>query len=152
MVGHVLVVGSSVSDPTLVQAAEEVGSLMRIVREDESRSGSAPHGTVILTTDDPGRRRLLSRTFDVAVAGRVKAEEPQSARAVMIALDTLALHSLSSVAHLMEPAYDHLLDRQEQEGVALLRELVAALDSEGASAWPVLRVLRERIGNAVRTL
>ena len=65
-VGHVLTVGSSMSDATLVKAAEEGA------RPDPSHTwkGTASQGrTVVLTAPDPARSLLLGTAFEVVVPG-----------------------------------------------------------------------------------
>ncbi len=112
MVGHLLTIGTTMSDPTLVLAAEEVSSLLQ---ETTGRAGR--HGTVVLTEDHPGRRTLLQRSFDVVVAdvadGRTVAPEI-AARRVEILLDLLAMRATRGLAFLLDEAYADLVGADQQ--------------------------------------
>lgn len=121
MVGHLLTIGTTMSDPTLVLAAEEVSSLLQ---ETTGRAGR--HGTVVLTEDHPGRRTLLQRSFDVVVADTAEGGTvaPEVAgRRVEILLDLLAMRATRGLAFLLNEAYSDLVRADQQETVDLLRAL-----------------------------
>lgn len=140
MVGHLLTVGSTMSDPTLVLAAEEVSSLLR------STSGSRlRNGTVVLTQDDPARRGLLARSFDVVVADGGNVPAVTASRRVEILLDRLAMKSGKGVGYLLDEAYDDLVRPGERRTVSLLRELSAT-----APAGPMGKAVRQALAELGR--
>ena len=134
LVGHVLTVGSSVSDPTLVQAAEEVGSLLSQVRDPVDQT----FGTVVLTQRHMARELLLGRNFDLALpeaADRSSVEDV--ARRVDLLLDLIACLASNSLAFALDPKYEGLLDESEAAVASELRE----------AARGVLTRLRESDGS-----
>lgn len=134
MVGHLLVVGSSMSDPTLVQAAEEVSSLIRKITA--LPSVSEPHGTVVLTRDQPVRRTILERSFTVAVAGDADGSFEDGARRVLMLLDRVAMRADRNLSYLLDPAYDDLITDKEMrrvvEAARMLGGIVESSDSDTA--------------------
>jgi len=64
LAGHLLTIGSTVSDPTLIQAAEEVGALLDRMTQERNEL----NGTVILTEDDMPQTILLERNFAIGRA------------------------------------------------------------------------------------
>jgi hypothetical protein len=121
MVGHLLTVGSTMSDPTLVLAAEEVASLLQ-----ETTGKVGRHGTVVLTEDHPARRSLLHRSFDVVVADvddDGKVDRATAARRVEILLDLLAMRATRGLSFLLDDAYSDLVDADQRTTVDLLRSL-----------------------------
>ena len=135
MVGHLLAVGTTMSDPTLVVAAEEVSSLLR-----SANRGQAKSGTVVLTQDDVARRALLARSFNVVVADHDGATAATAARRVEILLDRLAMSSDGSLGFLLDDAYDDLVRPRQRRMVGLLRDL----DSE-VRGGPLDRAVREAL-------
>jgi hypothetical protein len=138
MVGHLLAVGTTMSDPTLVMAAEEVSSLLR-----SAVPGATRNGTVVLTEDDVARRALLARSFAVVVADHDGATVTVAARRVDILLDHLAMVSHRGLGFLLDEAYDDLVTRRQKGRVALLRELqhTSASDALGRAIHGALRDL-----------
>jgi hypothetical protein len=123
LAGHVLAVGTSMSDPTLVHAAEEVTALLRQV-DRQSGVERGPCGTVILTTSDSGRAELLARTFTVAVAdneeGEGAAETVEAARRVDVLLDWLGMQCSADLSFMVDPIYASLLDDRDREIAVLI--------------------------------
>lgn len=109
LVGHLLAVGTSMSDSTLVQAAEEVASLMHHI----PGASSGKQGTVLLTTDSQARRLLLERSFNVIAAGPSGGDSREFGRDVEIMLDTVAMFSSRSLGYLLDSKYDDLLPTDE---------------------------------------
>ena len=119
LVGHVLTVGSSVSDPTLVQAAEEVGSLLSQVRSSDDQT----FGTVVLTQRHLARELLLGRNFDLALPATSNQDTIEEiARRVDVLLDLIACLSSNSLAFALDPKYAGLLDESEAAVANDLRE------------------------------
>lgn len=119
LVGHVLTVGSSVSDPTLVQAAEEVGSLLSQVRSTDDQT----LGTVVLTQRYLARELLLGRNFDLAVPEKADRSSVEDvARRVDLLLDLIACLSSNSLAFALDLKYEGLLDDSEAAVASELRE------------------------------
>jgi hypothetical protein len=143
MVGHILAVGSSMSDPTLVHAAEEVTALVRQV-DRQTGANRGPCGTVILTNNDSGRTELLRRSFTVAVADAdADAEDVrtlEAARRVDIVLDWLAMRSTSDLSFMLDPIYKALVDGPDKEIAELLSGFSLsyhAIPKERRSASPL---------------
>jgi hypothetical protein len=123
MVGHLLTVGSTMSDPTLVLAAEEVASLLQ-----EATGRVGRHGTVVLTEDQPARRSLLQRSLDVVVSdvdADGKVDRAAAARRVEILLDLIAMRATRGLSFLMDEEYADLVDVDDEKTVELLRVLQA---------------------------
>ena len=119
LVGHVLTVGSSVSDPTLVQAAEEVGSLLSQVRDPDDQT----FGTVVLTQRHMARELLLGRNFDLALPEAMDRSSVEDvARRVDLLLDLIACLASNSLAFALDPKYEGLLDESEAAVASELRE------------------------------
>lgn len=126
LTGHLLTVGSSVSDPTLVQAAEEVGALISRMSDSKDK----PVGTAVLTEDDVPRQILLSRHFTVMQAASESLESAtdkhdvrSSARRVDLLLDLVALFTAPDLSYVLDPRYAGMLTERDQRIVEGLREL-----------------------------
>jgi hypothetical protein len=141
MSGHVLAVGSTLSDPTLVRASEEVSSLLLRLGIDEKR------GTALLTVADGARTELLDGAFDVVTATGPGGIE-EAARRVDILLDHVAMLSSSDLSFLLDPAYEYLIDARDSLLVEAIRRVEAAL----ASADDHESDLRSRIRALLQTL
>ena len=119
LVGHVLTVGSSVSDPTLVQAAEEVGSLLSQVRSTDDQT----FGTVVLTQRHLARELLLGRNFDLVLPQAADHSSVEDvARRVDLLLDLIACLSSNSLAFALDANYEGLLDESEAAVAVELRQ------------------------------
>ena len=134
MIGHVLAVGTSMSDSTLVHAAEEVRALGQAVHPQTPRATS---GTVIFTSPQPARARLMQGTFDVATAGQ--SSDPSAvrdaARDVDLFLDWLAMRQSSDLSFVLDPRYRALLTDEDAE-VALRLEPLRDHYAAGHSGDP----------------
>lgn len=124
MIGHVLAVGTSMGDSTLVHAAEEVRALAHAVDPAHPRGTS---GTVIFTTPQPARARLMQGTFDVATAGETtdRAEILEAARRVDLFLDWLAMQASSDLSFVLDKRYRALLSDEDGDVADLLDALGA---------------------------
>lgn len=140
MVGHLITVGSTMSDPTLVLAAEEVSSLLR-----STSGGRSRNGTVVLTQDDPARRALLARSFDVVVADGGGASAATASRRVEILLDRLAMKGDTGLEYLLDDAYADLVRPGQRRTVRLLRELASA-----APPGPLGKAVRQALADLGR--
>ena len=122
MIGYVLAVGTSMGDSTLVHAAEEVRALAQAVDPAHPRGTS---GTVIFTTPQPARTRLMQGTFDVATAGETseRADVLEAARRVDLFLDWLAMQASSDLSFVLDKRYRTLLGEEDRRVATLLEEL-----------------------------
>lgn len=159
LAGHLLTIGSSMSDPTLVQAAEEVASLIRTVRAGDRRSNhhsvdpAAHQGTVILPNDDPARRMLLERSFDVIIAAKDEPDIWLAGRDVAILIDYLAMRSSRSLAFVLNEAYNDILNTLESHYLMeLLRDLRWTAQAGRESEDPQHRMLAEAVLRALEPL
>lgn len=125
LVGHVLVVGSSMSDSTMVHAAEEVATLSRMLGVQSGEKS----GTVILNSSNPAREQLLKRVFEVHVADSGESEDhAKSSRQVHILLDYVGMRAADKSKFLLDDRYDDLLAGAELEAAKFGRELKRRLE------------------------
>ena len=124
LIGHLLTVGTSMSDTTLVHAAEEFHALIRQARDVTTPTSRSNAGTVILTTPDPARARLLSRAFTVVSAdGHHGVQE--SARDIDVLLDWLVMQASDDLSFALDPRYAALLTPADQDLATALRSLAS---------------------------
>lgn len=109
LVGHLLAVGTSMSDSTLVHAAEEVRALVKRT----GRPGRGHAGTVVLTTEDPARARLLADAFEVVCPGGAGSVQ-ENARDVDVLLDWLAVKASTDLSFVLDPRYHGLLNDEDR--------------------------------------
>lgn len=133
LAGHVLAVGTSLSDPTMAQAAEEVSSLLRSVLPEQT--GPPEVGTWIQTVDHPARRIMWQRLFAVGCGdeglptGEGLDWTLAGARMVDVLLDAVARASSDDVSFLADPVFDDLVEAREWDLLARkVHELREALD------------------------
>lgn len=122
LIGHVLAVGTSMSDSTLVHAAEEVRALVKVAATGHPRGKC---GTVVLTSPDPARSRLMSDTFEVVVPGS-SSDRPvllEAARDVDLFLDWLGMSASSDLSFILDARYEALLSEGDARVATLLRQL-----------------------------
>ena len=119
MIGHVLAVGTSMSDATLVHAAEEVRALVSRTPSGTRRGKS---GTIIFTEPDPARARLMKDTFEIADAGERGdlTVTLEAARNVDLLLDWLAMQSSSELSFVLDERYRSLLTTTDRRVAALI--------------------------------
>ena len=133
LIGHLLAVGTSMSDSTLVHAAEEFRALIGQTQGVNTSQGQpvaeARAGTVVLTSSDPARVRLLDRAFTV-VEGDVEHGVRESARDVDVLLDWVAMQSSSDLSFALDARYRALLSPGDQDLAERLKSLVG--DGPGA--------------------
>ena len=133
LIGHVLAVGTSMSDSTLVQAAEEVKALiLRTGGKDRAEAG-----TVLLTVDDPARARLLGNAFKIVTGGSSQEEDVrETARGVDVLLDWLTMTASSDLSFFLDPRYRNLLsvpDRRLAKGLEEFAKISAVSDKSPPS-------------------
>ncbi|MFZ4486507.1 MAG: hypothetical protein ACOYO9_07970, partial [Candidatus Nanopelagicales bacterium] len=128
---HLLAVGTSMSDSTLVHAAEEFRALIaqtqQVSTPQGERAGEVRAGTVVLTTSDPARVRLLDRAFTV-VEGDAELGVRESARDVDVLLDWIAMQASSDLSFALDARYRALLSPADQNLAARLMSLADAED------------------------
>jgi hypothetical protein len=133
LIGHLLAVGTSMSDSTLVHAAEEFRALIGQTQAANTSQGTpvvdARAGTVVLTSSDPARVRLLDRAFTV-VEGDAEHGVRESARDVDVLLDWVAMQSSSDLSFALDARYRALLSPADQDLAARLMSLAG--DGPGA--------------------
>ena len=133
LIGHLLAVGTSMSDSTLVHAAEEFRALIGQTQGTNASQGKsvvdARAGTVVLSSSDPARVRLLDRAFTV-VEGDVEHGVRESARDVDVLLDWVAMQSSSDLSFALDERYRALLSPADQDLAARL--MCLAGDGPGA--------------------
>ena len=133
LIGHLLAVGTSMSDSTLVHAAEEFRALIGQTQGTNASQGNsvvdARAGTVVLSSSDPARVRLLDRAFTV-VEGDVEHGVRESARDVDVLLDWVAMQSSSDLSFALDERYRALLSPADQDLAARLMSLAG--DGPGA--------------------
>jgi hypothetical protein len=151
LIGHLLAVGTSMSDSTLVHAAEEFRALIEQAPRPGAASDSSPErakaGTVVLTASDPARVRLLQRSFEV-IEGDTRLGVRESARDVDVLLDWVAMQSSNDLSFALDSRYRAILSPADQALAATLSELAGAGGMEGRpeselrqSLWTYLRSL-----------
>jgi hypothetical protein len=135
LIGHLLAVGTSMSDSTLVHAAEEFRALIvqaqRAGGTPGERTGGARAGTAVLTSSDPARVRLLDRSFTV-VEGDLEHGVRESARDVDVLLDWIAMQASSDLSFALDARYRALLSPADQDLAARLMSLAGT----GAQGHP----------------
>jgi hypothetical protein len=129
--GHVLIVGSSMSDPTLVHAAEEVAGLLRQVSENAVDGGSAasviPGGTLLMGNPHPARQEILSRSLTVVMASQTKMTPAITARRIDIVLDLINCLASQDLSFALDSRYSDLLSPSEKVLADDLRRLAETL-------------------------
>lgn len=149
LIGHLLAVGTSMSDATLVHAAEEFHALIRQARAASPTSRDPNAGTVVLTRADPARARLLGRAFTV-----VSADDPngvlESARDIDVLLDWLVMQSSSDLSFALDSRYEALLGPSDLVLATALRNFVVEnrthLQSEGSDLARAVNELLSSLG------
>lgn len=114
LIGRVLAVGTSMSDATLVHAAEEFRALMHQANAEGATRAQDNAGTIILTGGDPARARLLSRSFNV-VNGDGSRGIREAARDVDILLDWLAMQVSNDLSFTLDPRFSSMLNDTDKE-------------------------------------
>ena len=151
LIGQLLAVGTSMSDATLVHAAEEFRALIEQAHRSGAASNSSPErakaGTVVLTASDPARVRLLERSFCV-VEGDSDRGILESARDVDVLLDWVAMQASSDLSFALDPRYRAILSAADQD----LAETLSALAGAGAMEGSPESKLRQSLGTYLRSL
>ena len=139
--GHVLIVGSSMSDPTLVHAAEEVAGLLRQVSEnavgslgDGAQDAGAPGGTILMGNPHAARQQILSRSLTVVTATQTRIDSAVAARRIDIALDLINCLASRDLSFALDERYADLLSEDEADLAGELLELRFLLGPEGGAS------------------
>lgn len=150
LANHVLAVGTSMSDTTLVNAIAESAALLASVRPPNTERKVL--GTVLMTMAHKARASLLSGSLNVLAANQPPAAgaEPlgvlAAARVTDMFLDALAMNAAQELSYLADPAFDDLVEDPRLGRIAeLARSLRAAVDGaavDGDLSWlPLLEAL-----------
>ena len=141
LAGHVLIVGSSMSDATLVHAAEEVAGLLRQVGSDADggADAGAMNGTILMGNPHPARQEILSRSLTVVTASESRISSSAAARRIDMVLDLINCMASSDRSFLLDRRYIDLLPLDEHQLVTELIELTRRLDRE--QGWTDLQEL-----------
>ncbi|MGB8019814.1 MAG: SIR2 family protein [Candidatus Nanopelagicales bacterium] len=158
LANHVLAVGTSMSDATLVNAIAESAALLASVRPRGTERKVL--GTVLMTMAHKARASLLSGSLDVLAANQPPAEgaEPlgvlAAARVTDMFLDALAMNAALELSYLADPAFDDLVvDPRLGEVAVLARSLRAAVDGAGVQgdlSWQPLLEALDGVGATAR--
>jgi SIR2-like domain len=130
---HMLFVGFSLDDDNFIRIAHDVRSAVR-----RPAGVSRPKfGTVLTLVEDPARRMLWERDFDVTSmeprAGDDAAARARGARQIEILLDRVLAESRPQLAHLLDERFTAALDSDE---LAVRSALQALSETAGdAPAW-----------------
>lgn len=135
---HVLAIGTSMSDSTLVSAIAEAAALLRSINR------KRPLGTLVMTQHDPARAHLLKDSLDVIPADRPpqpgvpRLQAPAAARVSDLLLDAIALRSMRELSYLADSKFEDLLKKNPTLlAVAdLARQLRAAIDATDDAGHP----------------
>ncbi len=124
LTGHLLFVGSSMTDDNVLRLAHEVRELRR-----EWCADVGPVGTVLTLADEPLRRRLWRGTLDFVTVGDASSGSGSgsdsgvgSTRVLQAFLDRVAVLAAVERSYLLDPTYDALVGEN-----AALRDLLARL-------------------------
>ncbi|MDP9394589.1 MAG: SIR2 family protein [Actinomycetota bacterium] len=119
MTGHLLFVGSSMTDDNVLRLAHEVRQLRA-----EWCATSRPVGTVLTLADEPLRRSLWEGTLDFVLVGA--SGEPSAdgndTRLLQAFLDRVSVLASVERSYLLDPTYDAIVGRN-----ATLRDALASL-------------------------
>ncbi|MDP9417400.1 MAG: SIR2 family protein [Actinomycetota bacterium] len=116
LTGHLLFVGSSMTDDNVLRLAHEVRELRR-----EWCADARPVGTVLTLADEPLRRRLWRGTLDFVLVGEGERDDEPSTRRLEAFLDRVAVLSAVERSHLLDPTYDALVGENAELRDALAR-------------------------------
>ncbi|MGV1005785.1 MAG: SIR2 family NAD-dependent protein deacylase [Candidatus Nanopelagicales bacterium] len=150
--GHVLAVGTSMSDATLMQAVSEAATLLRSVRQPDTISRVL--GTLVMTESHPARAELLRNDLKVIFAdtppaadgagegaGESKLEAGAAARISDLFLDRIAMSAGGELPYVADSAFSDLVPGDLEEVAVQARKLRTALDAVGVESDPGWRQL-----------
>jgi hypothetical protein len=148
---HVLAIGTTMSDSTLMSAVAEASTLLRSIGEDR------PLGTLVMTQRDPPRAELLKASMHVLLADEPpppteqRLEPRAAARITDLLLDAVALRSMREHNYLADPQFQDLIttDPRLVEIAERARALRAAIDQFGQAdqtRWGQIRQALDGLG------
>jgi SIR2-like domain len=128
---HMLFLGFSVDDDNFIRIAHDVRSAVR-------RADRVPttFGTVLTLVEDPARRMLWERDFDIATMEPQNGDDggrARGAREIEIVLDRVLAESRPELSHLLDERFAEALDPEEQAVCKALKTLRAAAGT--GPAW-----------------
>lgn len=137
---HVLAIGTSMSDSTLVSAIAEASTLLREIETDRSL------GTLVMTRRNPARAALLGESMTVlsadepATPGGPRLEPAAAARVTDMLLDAVAVRSMREISFLADPQFADLVKDDASlvavaESARALREAIDATGGKGNPQW-----------------
>ena len=150
---HLLAVGTSMSDSTLVSAIAEASTLLRSIRTKKRTLG-----TLVMTQHDPARAKLLRESMDVLVADEPPTEggesltAPAAARISDMLLDAVGLMSMRELNYLADPKFLDLIKDKPGRLVTVadrardLRNAVEATGQIGQPRWAQILAALEGLG------
>lgn len=122
---HLLVIGTSMSDPNVLRLIDGVERYRQVHTKDETQRRL---GTVVDVDGEPARRRLHSGSFDwISMAGVAIADR---ARQIEVLLDQVAMYASSDMTWLLDPRFADLHDSPATGEIAMrLRDVAQQLES-----------------------
>lgn len=144
---HVLAIGTTMSDSTLMSAVAEASTLLRSIGKDR------PLGTLVMTESDPPRAELLKDSMHVLLAdeppmpAEQRLEPRAAARITDLLLDAVALRSMREHNYLADPQFQDLIttDPGLVEIAERARALRAAIDQYGETDHARWRQIRQAL-------
>lgn len=136
---HMLFTGFGLEDDNFHRIADEV-------RQAIGTATSEPFGTALTLLPHPLRQQLWTDELDFVVLGTPESVPLEAARRHDRFLDLLGSEATTNAAHLLNDAYDGVLDENEREVRTALLDLVAGVprQARASPAWqPVNRLLTQ---------
>jgi hypothetical protein len=133
---HMLFVGFSLRDENFHRIMHDVRRALRV----PGATSRGPFGTVLLLHQYPFLDELWREDLHLVDLGGERDDTQAAARRLQIFLDYVLQRSATSVAHLLDDAYDAVLDPDERAVRDALRALKAVMPAEGQRTPAWLRV------------
>ena len=139
---HMLFVGFSLDDDNFIRIAHDV----RAALPKRDPRHAPKFGTVLTLEEDPARRLVWERDFDIAPMDRSgDGNLTAPARDLEILLDDVLARSRPELSHLMKPDFAGVLDAEERDMSAALTRLAG--ESKDSPAWRPVRDFLARFGS-----
>ncbi len=141
---HMLFLGFSLTDPNFHRIIDDVRQAVR-------RENVPAHvfGTAIVLRDEPLMNELWRGDINFVPVGAATGNPGEASRKVELLLDRLAFVATDDTAHLMDPAYDGILDPHERWLRDNLRDLRDRKPHgvETTKAWRIVEQLLRDFGD-----